>query len=115
MPGMHRTTGKPLRRDDHITQSVADILTTPVGSRVCRRDYGSRLFQLVDRPINASLVGDAVAACADALQRWEPRIVVDRVIIDPNTSPVDGRLVITVEGRRISDGQVFRLENLVIT
>lgn len=111
---MTRETGKWLQRDEHISQSVVNILTTPLGSRVCRRDYGSRLFQLVDRPINASLVGDAVAAAADALHRWEPRIAVDRVTIDPNSDPAGGRLVITVEGRRISDGQAFRLENLVI-
>lgn len=114
MPGMSRDLGTDLLRDDHITQSVRDIITTPLGSRVCRRDYGSRLFQLVDRPMNASLTADAVAATAEALQKWEPRIVVDRVDVVTGTEPALGKLAVTVEGRRLSDGQVFRLENVVI-
>lgn len=114
MPGMTRETGKPLNRDEHINQSIRDIITTPIGSRVCRRDYGSRLFQLVDRPINPALTAELVNATADALHRWEPRVVVDRVTLEAGTDPAAGRLAITLEGRRISDNQAFRLENLVI-
>ena len=44
MTGMSRETGRAC--DDelaHIRQSIRDILTTPVGSRIKRRDYGSLL------------------------------------------------------------------------
>jgi phage baseplate assembly protein W len=34
--GMSATTGKPLDGADHLRQSVADILGTPLGSRVGR-------------------------------------------------------------------------------
>lgn len=114
MPGMNRETGKPLNREAHINQSIRDILTTPIGSRVHRRDYGSRLFQLVDRPINPSLTADATAAAAEALQRWEPRIALDRIIIEEGTQPTLGILSITVVARRLPDSQVFRLENVTI-
>ncbi|MGL5293614.1 MAG: GPW/gp25 family protein, partial [Aeromonas sp.] len=44
--GMNATTGRTISSTDHIIQSVRDILITPVGSRVMRRDYGSELFYL---------------------------------------------------------------------
>ncbi|NYZ70451.1 baseplate assembly protein W, partial [Endozoicomonas sp. SM1973] len=50
MQGTHRLTGKPLSNLDHLRQSITDILTTRIGTRLMRRDYGSRLPELVDRP-----------------------------------------------------------------
>lgn len=79
MRGVDARTGKPLEGLAHLRQSVRDILTTPLGSRVMRRDYGSRLFDLVDAPLNSQTVVDLYAATAEALQRWEPRLTVQRV------------------------------------
>ncbi|MDZ4377997.1 MAG: GPW/gp25 family protein [Xanthomonadaceae bacterium] len=79
MPGMSRTNGRLIDDLAHLRQSIADILTTPIGSRVMRREYGSRLFSLVDAPINARTLGDVYAATVDALRRWEPRIAVRQV------------------------------------
>ena len=41
--GMHRTTGAGLSGIEHLRQSIADILTTPLGTRLQRRTYGSLL------------------------------------------------------------------------
>jgi len=79
MRGVDRNTGKALSGLDHLRQSIADVLTTPIGSRVMRRDYGSRLFELADAPINRSTLVALYAATADALGRWEPRLRVRRV------------------------------------
>ena len=54
MSGMDRNTGRTLDGDAHLAQSIGDILTTPLGSRVMRRDYGSMLFELIDQPLNAA-------------------------------------------------------------
>ncbi|MBB2777202.1 UNVERIFIED_ORG: phage baseplate assembly protein W, partial [Comamonas terrigena] len=43
---MDRTTGRRISGIDHVRQSVADILTTPLGSRLERRNYGSLLPSL---------------------------------------------------------------------
>ncbi|MCJ7475671.1 MAG: baseplate assembly protein W, partial [Wolbachia endosymbiont of Homalodisca vitripennis] len=51
MKGMDAKTGKALEEIDHLKQSIIDILTTPVNSRIMRRSYGSRLLELVDKPI----------------------------------------------------------------
>ncbi len=47
--GMSRETGVTLVELEHIRQSVRDILTTPLGSRVMRRNYGS-LLSRANRP-----------------------------------------------------------------
>lgn len=82
MQGMDRHTGKSLSGAEHLQQSIRDILTTPLGSRVMRRDYGSRLLELVDRPINSQTLVDYYAATAQALWQWEPRFHLTRVQID---------------------------------
>ncbi|MDP9569394.1 UNVERIFIED_ORG: phage baseplate assembly protein W [Kosakonia oryzae] len=44
--GMSRVNGRSLTDSQHISQSMGDILRTPVGSRVMRREYGSLLSTL---------------------------------------------------------------------
>ena len=48
--GMNSQTGLSISEVEHIRQSVRDILVTPVGSRVMRREYGSLLSQMIDQP-----------------------------------------------------------------
>lgn len=79
MRGMAAAGGKVLSDEAHIGQSVMDILMTPLGSRVMRREYGSRLPFLMDRPISHDNAVEVYAAVAEALRRWEPRLDVERV------------------------------------
>ena len=44
--GMNNTNGKVITDIDHLRQSVRDILLTPQGSRIARREYGSLLSSL---------------------------------------------------------------------
>lgn len=76
---MDREAGTSLGGFDHLRQSVVDILTTPRGTRVMRRDYGSDLPRLVDRPVNQSLIAALRAETVDALAKWEPRLRCERV------------------------------------
>ncbi|MEM7269513.1 MAG: GPW/gp25 family protein [Pseudomonadota bacterium] len=95
MIGMNRITGKPLGGEAHLAQSIRDILTTPIGSRVMRRDYGSRLPDLIDSPINGQTVIEFYVATFEALDAWEPRISLSRVRID-EAAPA-GRLALSIE------------------
>lgn len=88
---MNRVTGRPISRIEHIKQSIRDIVTTPIGTRVMRREYGSRLFDLVDSPGNPVGILRIVAAAADAIARWEPRV---RVTAGRVTVDTDGRAVL---------------------
>jgi phage baseplate assembly protein W len=76
---MNRETGYELDTVAHVAQSIADILTTPLGSRVMRRDYGSALPELIDHPFNTATKLRAYNAIVVALMNWEPRIRVTRV------------------------------------
>ncbi|MCB1397257.1 MAG: GPW/gp25 family protein [Rhodobacteraceae bacterium] len=82
MSGMGRDTGRRLGDRAHLAQSIIDILSTPKGARVMRRDYGSDLPALIDAPINGETVVDLVMATAEAIATWEPRYVLRRVEID---------------------------------
>lgn len=99
MIGLDATTGQQLAGNAHLAQSVADILTTPLGSRVMRRDYGSMLFDLVDQPLNGLVRALIHAATALALRRWEPRLRLTRVSLDA-TQAATGKLSVTIEGER---------------
>lgn len=108
---MDSSSGKGLAGLDHLRQSVRDILTTPLGSRVMRREYGSRLFSLVDAPINQSTLVEIYAATATALRRWEPRIAVESVA----ASKVEaGKVEVTVTGTYVPTGSPLVVEGIVI-
>ncbi len=100
MTGMDAVTGKPLSGLDHLRQSIADILSTPIGTRVGRRDYGSLLPDLLDQPMNAGGRMRLIAATALALLRWEPRIRLTNVTIR-QTAP--GTFAVAIEGIRTDD------------
>lgn len=81
MIGTSRTTGRSIGSEAHLAQSITDILTTPTGSRVMRREYGSQLPDLIDAPMNGETIVDVFMATAEALDRWEPRLRLRRVQI----------------------------------
>lgn len=97
MTGMDAVTGKPLTGLDHLRQSIADILSTPIGARIGRRNYGSLLPDLIDQPMNAAGRMRLIAATALALLRWEPRIRLTNVAIH-QTAP--GAFSVAIEGVR---------------
>ena len=79
MLGTATSTLQPLDGFAHVVQSIRDILTTPKGSRVLRRDYGSDIPALLDRPMNNDTLVDFYMATAEALDAWEPRVRLERV------------------------------------
>lgn len=111
MNGTNAATGKSLDGLDHLRQSIRDILTTPIGSRVMRRDYGSRVFQLIDAPMNRSTLLDLYAATAEALANWEPRFKLQKVVA---SSAEPGNIVLDLTGEYLPDGQTVTLDGIVV-
>lgn len=111
MNGVNNTTGQILKGHAHLRQSTTDILTTPIGSRVMRREYGSRLFELVDAPMNEDTFAEMYAATAEALERWEPRL---RLLNVGVTSVNDGHITLDLVGEYLPDGKEIKLEGLVV-
>lgn len=107
MQGMNSRTGRTITDSAHLAQSVADILTTPIGSRVMRREYGSQLADLIDWPHNSATRLQAYAATAMALMRWEPRIRLSRVQLSLGDQP--GQAVLDLEGTEIDSNQPLSL------
>lgn len=112
MTGINNTTGKVLSGIDHLKQSIRDILMTPIGTRVMRRDYGSRIFELIDAPMNSQTIIDIVAATADALDKWEPRLLLERVVLADGSS--SGRIELTLTGKYRPNGAPITLDGIVL-
>jgi phage baseplate assembly protein W len=106
--GMDARTGKVLSGDAHLAQSIADILSTPLGTRVMRRDYGSRVPDLIDAPANAATRVQLYAATATALMRWEPRLTLTRVALSV-IDAIKGRWVLDLVGTRTDSGEAVDL------
>lgn len=109
MRGTDAKTGKPLEGIAHLRQSVRDILTTPLGSRVMRRDYGSRLFALVDAPLNDQTKVEIFAATAEALVKWEPRLLVQQVAV---RSVEAGRIDVDLTAVYVPTGEPVFLDGI---
>ncbi|MFK7827914.1 MAG: GPW/gp25 family protein [Oligoflexales bacterium] len=90
---------------EQVKRSIHDVLTTPKGSRCMNREYGSRLFDLVDEPINKI---DIYAAVTEAIERYVTRFVIKKVIC---TAPTPGALEIEIEGIYTTRNQ--RLKTIV--
>ncbi|WP_208438250.1 GPW/gp25 family protein [Bartonella taylorii] len=109
--GMDRTTGKPLTGINHLRQSILDILSTRIGSRVMRRDYGSRVAELIDAPVNNAFAVALYAAVAEALDKWEPRFKLKKI----DFKMVDaGQVSLSFEGIYLPSGKPITMEGLLI-
>lgn len=99
MKGMNATTGRTIADLDHLYQSIGRILSTPLGSRIARRDFGSDLPDLIDGPSNGAMLVRLYAAVATALMRWEPRLQLTRVQVSADMSTAyAGTLTLEIEG-----------------
>lgn len=66
-------------------QSIRVILATPLGQRVMRPTFGSRLHDLVFAPNNNQTIAQARRFVEEALGMWEPRIKVTQVDVYPDS------------------------------
>ncbi|MCK6889130.1 GPW/gp25 family protein [Enterobacter roggenkampii] len=105
--GMNSQTGLSVSEVEHIRQSVRDILVTPVGSRVMRREYGSLLSQMIDQPQTPALRLQIMAACYSAIQKWEPRVSLTTITFE--RSDTDGGLYVDITGTRTETSLPFSL------
>lgn len=112
MKGTDSATGKTLQGINHLRQSIRDILTTPIGSRVMRRDYGSRIYELVDSPMNRATLLELYAATAEALAQWEPRF---RLTSVKAAEAKPGQIVLSLTGDYIPSGETINLDGIEVT
>ena len=94
--GFNRDAGSLLSGFDHVRQSIGVILTTPIGSRVMRREFGSELFDLIDRPMTDQVILAIYSATVMAIARWEPRYAVTGCTI--TDADADGMISLQLSG-----------------
>jgi phage baseplate assembly protein W len=76
-----------------------------------RREYGSNLFYLVDRPVNRDLLQQIYAAVAEAIERWEPRFDLKKITVEEIK---EGRITLSLSGVYLITQVRVNLQGLVI-
>lgn len=92
---MSRHNGSVLSEKEQIQQSLEDISTTPIGSRIYRREYGTQLADLIDQPISSGLYLKIYSTLYVAYSRWEDRIEISQMQV---VEIKDGQLILDIDG-----------------
>ena len=110
--GMNRETGKPLSDADHLRQSIRDVLSTRIGTRTMLCDYGSNIPERVDQPINRSTIAAIRADVINALNIWEPRMRIDRVVLSEVLA--SGSITFDLDLTYLPNGEAIALRGVTI-
>jgi phage baseplate assembly protein W len=110
--GMNSSTGASISGLAELRQQIRDVLTTPIGSRIGNRTYGSRLFDLQDAPLNRSTIVEIYSATAEAIAQWIPTFRVESVQVEELTEY--GKISLTVSGEYLPEGRSVQLDGIVV-
>ena len=112
MIGMDRQTGQVLSGLAHFRQRVSDVLTTPIGSRVMRREYGSNVFKLIDNPTNASFKVEMTMAIYEAFKlpiNGLSDLLLQQVYFSTGEA---GQVIVDVEGKYLPTGEIQKISGI---
>ena len=82
---------------DSIDAALRLILSTAPGQRVMRPDFGCAMWDQVYAPLTPGTLGLVEQAVRDAVLRWEPRVVLERV--EATADPELGAVHVQVDYR----------------
>lgn len=91
-----------VRGEREVVESIRLILGTSPGERPARPDFGCAIHELVFAPADASTAGQIAYQVRVSLERWEPRIVLDDVLVDFSDA-ANGTLYIDIRYRLRTD------------
>ena len=94
--------------ENDIREALRIILMTSKGERVMRPDFGAGLHDFVFESMSATTIGRVQTAVTDALIKWEPRVQVVTVNVEPEQGEV-GKLLIDIEYRVRATNNRFNL------
>jgi phage baseplate assembly protein W len=88
---------------EEIDAAIRMILSTVPAERVMRPEFGCGMWEYVFAPLNAGTLGLIEQSVREALERWEPRIDLERVhaVGDPPTGTV--RITVSYVVRATND------------
>ncbi|RYA23897.1 baseplate assembly protein [Malaciobacter halophilus] len=89
-----------------IEKSIKRILKTPLVTRTMRPEFGSRLYELRDREFNDEYKLLATKYTYEAIDKYEPRVKVEKVNF--KLDPVSGVVTLIIT---LTNGQIVEVEN----
>lgn len=89
-----------VKAEEDIKQSLHILLSTTLGERVMRSDFGANLHQQVFEPMDAAFQSYVQSIISDAITLYEPRINFDTVEVQVDNE--EGRIELTVNFTIIS-------------
>lgn len=103
--GMCRVTGALISGVPYLRQRLEDVINTPIGSLVGRRDFGSRMYEIQDRNVNEAFHMDAYIRLAEAIS--DPANGLDDFRLQnlQLSQPEPHQVVLAVSGLLLIDGQ----------
>jgi phage baseplate assembly protein W len=91
-----------VRGEREVVESIRLILGTAPGERPARPEFGCAIHELVFAPADAATAGQIAYQVRVALERWEPRIVLEDVLVN-FTDAGEGTLYIDIRYRLRTD------------
>lgn len=90
-----------VRGVEEIEQAIFLVLSTTPGERPMRPEFGCGLVDFVFAPMEPAVFGEISFLVETALDRWEPRIEVTEVVVEPD--PHRAAVLLIEVGYRIRD------------
>lgn len=96
-PAFEKTGGYTLMSSgvEDIRESLHILLSTTLGERVMRADFGCNLRDYVFDPVNRSMEAYIKKLVEDAIIYYEPRITLDKLTVDFQDN--EGIMIITID------------------
>lgn len=94
--------------EDDVREAIRIILMTSKGERVMQPDFGAGLYGFVFASMNSTNLGRIQRAVEDALIKWEPRVQVTAVSVEPDQGEL-GKLLINIDYRVRATNTRFNL------
>ena len=91
--------------EEDIREAIWIILSTSPGERLMRPDFGCGIHEFVFSPSNTRTMGLIRFHVEDALTRWEPRILLESVTVEPDPSDPAVLLIIIDYTVRATDSR----------
>ena len=96
-------TGEAIGGWQHVVQSIETLLSTRIDTRVFRREFGSRVPEHIDAPMNDQTVLSLYVAAAEAIEIWEPRFEPRSVVLEAGP---DGHAQLRLDGVYLPRGHL---------
>jgi phage baseplate assembly protein W len=96
--------------EQEIAQSIYLILSTNPGERPMRPEFGTPLLDYVFEPADGRTFGRMSYVIEESLRRWEPRIIVEEIVVDADPDQ-EARIIIDLRYRIRGD---YNRRNLLV-